>query len=455
MKLEIENWARNNLEEDALSLMEESVVCYKIGAYRSAYLMSYLAFKQTLKDRILRSPAHPECYANSIEWDRNVLKVLENGDKWENFINDIVEANTGKLKDIFVYSNRENSLNKYNYWKNIRNSCAHAKDETITSATVEQFWNYLRDNLSEFYVLGGKKYLMSELIECYKYYISDNKKDIARLLLDIKIVYKQELNQFFLEFLNQLMAESRDIIDDVNYEFWGKIINCVEEAITDAFVSSICEKKEIFLDFYKYYPTLLNLIASIDSRFIQDYINPLLCKELRFNYAYKTYFWNILISSLEIQAQSIAINTITSNYENFILIEHIEVDGYQKAILNEHNVFKSFILGAGRDLFNNDSSDHWSYYAWGNIKNDIYVVKCFDYVKWDLELLSQINSSFGYLLDNVKSRSNIDSKANGMTRIDTYKSIISNCSDKIVKLCADHDISLADYSHINELINND
>ena len=35
--------------------MEEAVTCYKVGAYRSAYLMSYLAFKTTIRERVLNA----------------------------------------------------------------------------------------------------------------------------------------------------------------------------------------------------------------------------------------------------------------------------------------------------------------------------------------------------------------------------------------------------------------
>ncbi|MCM3786222.1 hypothetical protein M3231_25020 [Neobacillus mesonae] len=449
------------MAEDAQIIMGESVTCYKIGAYRSAYLMSYLAFKQTIRKRILKSPTYPECYNNETEWDRNVLSVLRDDDKWEFFINEIILGNKdksnnkdkagAKLKEIFLYKNREISVLKYNYWKEIRNSCAHAKDERITSATVEQFWNYIQDNLSEFYVLGGKKYLLSELINCYTYYVSDNKKDISSLLMDIKTVYKQELKQFFFDFLNQLIAGNRKLINDANYEFFGKIIFSEEDDIKDAFISSICNKKEVFLDFYKYYPTVLNLTAGIDSRFIQDYINPLLCREICYMNVYKNCFWGILINSLGIQAQSLNINEITSNYENLKMIE-LEIDEYQQVLLNEHNVFKSFIFGAGRDLFNNDARSHWEYYDWSNTKDDTYVIKCFDYVKWDSELLCKINYEIGYLLENIKSRSRPESKGNGTKRVNTYKTIISNSRGKIQKFCADHNINLEDYPNINELI---
>lgn len=76
--------------------MKESVSCYKIGAYRSAYIMSYLAFKQTIRERIIMSPIHTECYENSSEWDRNVVSSLKSDDKWEDTINNIIEANPKK-----------------------------------------------------------------------------------------------------------------------------------------------------------------------------------------------------------------------------------------------------------------------------------------------------------------------------------------------------------------------
>lgn len=67
MKIKIENWAENNLVDNAKILMKESVSCYKIGAYRSAYIMSYLAFKQTIRERIISASTYPEYYDNRIE----------------------------------------------------------------------------------------------------------------------------------------------------------------------------------------------------------------------------------------------------------------------------------------------------------------------------------------------------------------------------------------------------
>lgn len=41
MKLLIEQWDENNLDGVSCELMKEAVICYKVGAYRSAYFMPY------------------------------------------------------------------------------------------------------------------------------------------------------------------------------------------------------------------------------------------------------------------------------------------------------------------------------------------------------------------------------------------------------------------------------
>ena len=329
MKIEIENWSEKNLTDNEKILMKESVSCYKIGSYRSAYIMSYLAFKQTIRERIITSPTYPECYANSIEWDISVVNLLKSDDKWEDTINDIIEANprkeTGKkYASIFKFTNRERTLMRYGYWKDIRNSCAHAKEAHIDSATVEQFWNYIKDDLSQFYVLGGKAYLMNELIECHRYYDCDE-KDISHLLKDVEIVYKRELKGFFEEFLDSLIKVSRNLINSENLKFWEQIIFNKEDVIKEAFALSICEKQDIFLQFYNYFHDILKLAISCNKRFIQDYINPLLCEELSEKYLYKKYFWKMLCGSLIEHPKGIDIESITSNYNNFILIKDIDM----------------------------------------------------------------------------------------------------------------------------------
>ncbi len=456
MRFEIENWSEKNLIGNSKILMNESVSCYKIGAYRSAYIMSYLAFKQTIRERIITSPTYPECYANSTEWDRNVVSLLKSDDRWEETINDIIEANpkkeTGKkYASIFKFPNRERTLMRYGYWKDIRNSCAHAKEAYIDSSTVEQFWNYIKEELSQFYVLGGKTYLMNELIECYKYYDCDE-KDISYLLKDIKIVYKNELKEFFKEFLDNLIKVNRYLINSGNFKFWEKIIFNEEDLIKEAFALNICEKQDLFLQFYNYFHDILKLTINCDKRFIQNYINPLLCNELSNKYLYRNHFWKILCNSLIENPKSIDIDEITSNYNNFILIKDININEYEKCLLNKYKVFNKFILNSGKDMFKNDKDSHWEYYSYGNVKDDYYIVKCFDYIEWDIEIIKKIEWSYEELKNNMKMRSNLDSRIKGNKRIKLYKEIILKNKDNIEKVCSD--TSLEKYPNINNIISN-
>lgn len=83
MKLDIEKWNENseNLSEAGKKLLEESVLCYKNVAYRSSFLMSYLSFMVTIKDRVINRRQCPEWIATEV-WKR-IVNDLTDDDKWE------------------------------------------------------------------------------------------------------------------------------------------------------------------------------------------------------------------------------------------------------------------------------------------------------------------------------------------------------------------------------------
>ena len=50
MKIAFEKWLEENeIPEEAVALFSESIHCYKDSAYRSAFIMSYIAFQNILK----------------------------------------------------------------------------------------------------------------------------------------------------------------------------------------------------------------------------------------------------------------------------------------------------------------------------------------------------------------------------------------------------------------------
>lgn len=109
---------------------------------------------------------------------------------------------------VFRFTNYERIKNRYEYWKNVRNSCAHAKDEHITSSIVEQFWNYIQDDLSEFYILGGRQYLLDRLCYDYKYFYIVGKEELEKTFKEISVVYKRDIKKCF----EQIYEKNRECI---------------------------------------------------------------------------------------------------------------------------------------------------------------------------------------------------------------------------------------------------
>lgn len=133
MKLQVELWAEKvkPFGEEAEYLFKESVLCYKVGAYTSAFLMSYLAFRTAVRHRILKCTYRPSKYNNEQMWNFNICDPLKTDDSWEDALDKILEANHENIKAIIYFENREKALTDLKYWRNIRNACAHAKKQPL------------------------------------------------------------------------------------------------------------------------------------------------------------------------------------------------------------------------------------------------------------------------------------------------------------------------------------
>jgi len=458
MKIDIEEWSEKNLLDNANKLMQESIICYKVGAYRSAYLMSYLAFKRTICERILNFESCPTSFSMS-EWKANIINKLKNDDSWEKFLHDIIVSNpekniSNKINKIFIYSDKARIINRYNYWKDIRNSCAHAKQEHINSSTVEQFWNYMKDDMCEFYVLGGKSYLKNELLERYHYIVSDKNNDITYLLKDIELVYKEELSDFFTVFLEDVNNKSGLLINEINISFWKQIMYNKNSKIQEAFALSIEKRKSYFLEFYNNFPSILVMIWELKPRFAQEHIKNLLLHGIARNTSYHRNFWQILITALNKFPKIIDIHAITSSYDNFKLIDKVsDIDEYNIVILKDHDIFDKFLRNSGHDLWMNTSADNWTYYRdnYGE-KSDCYIIECFKYIKWDLALIEKIEMNYIRLKHSINNRSNQAAKHYGSCRVETYHSILINAKDEITSLCTIGKIELNKYPNIEKIL---
>ncbi len=452
MKLLIEDWSQRNLTENAVDLMEEAVMCYKIGAYRSAYLMSYLAFKTTIRERVLNAPK-PDGIDDSC-WRNQILVPLDNDNKWEEALNNIVIAAKDEGKGVgavFKYTNYERIRNRYEFWKNVRNSCAHAKDEHITSSTVEQFWNYMQDDLSEFYVLGGKQYLLDKLYYEYKYFQTIGREELENTLKDISIVYKKDVKECF-----GLLDEKISIyiqFDNSNVEFWKVIINGNNEIIRDGFLDFFYLKKdaELFMDWYEQFPQFFYLMLNKHKEMIQEVIAPHLEKQ-RY-YLEDNIFWHLLVEILKVDGNLINIDKVTSDYYKFKMIEKMNLNEEEIEVLHKYKVFQKFLLNAGKEFFKNDSDSHFKYYSYGSEMEDSDIELCFQYVEWDINVVEKLNNAISELENSCECRSNQHSIENGEIRKEIYKKIVCQYKNNIEDIIQKSQKNIEDYKFIYDLLN--
>jgi len=98
MKLPIEQWSdEKRFSEKVNKLIQESVICYKHGAFRASLLFSYLAFITFLKETIIQSKK-PDSIPQR-RWD-NIQNELQDDDKWEKRVFDELSNSSSPLFNI-------------------------------------------------------------------------------------------------------------------------------------------------------------------------------------------------------------------------------------------------------------------------------------------------------------------------------------------------------------------
>lgn len=433
MKLQIEDWARDNLSDNARDIFKEALTCYTVGAYKSAFIMSYLAFKVTIRDRIIISEQYPDAYEEN-EWNIEIKKKLEDDDVWEKLINSIVEVNpakNAKMASILDFDDRYNMVNKFIYWKNIRNSCAHAKRESINNSTVEQFWNYLYDNLSEFYVLGGKKYLLNELCNSYKYRVTNEyKEELPNILKNINSVYGNKTKECIDQFikLNKITHLGNE---EVDVEFWGKFINNNMQDIREGLVYSLMNNVICFVQCYRMYPQILPIAYKLDEKFIKNKVNEWLLYES----TSKEPYWNLMCDLLRICPELLEIDKITSQNVPHD-VSKINFNENQRFLLDKYEVFNKYLDGSYdyffkvefEDIKNHNGTDEENAKLW------------FEYIKWNREYIEKLS----YSIRRLDERINNSYKVWESERLKHFEDIIRNYKQEIKDIINEEKIEVCD-----------
>lgn len=255
MRIQFEEWVKDNsIPNDAKNLFFESVSCYRIGAYRSAFIMSYIGFQNILKQRILDAKIRPSGI-NEANWN-NICSKLRDEDTWDLEVAKAVKRNAPN--NIFLIP--ASTVSIYESFRSIRNICAHGKSGSISYCQIEHLWSFIQDNYTKFLINGSQQGIIQMIEDHYNTSITAVGTDPTYIIDNIKIGVKSDEINDLLEALYQMCIDEKPFGDEFSdqwrqIEIWDKLMKETNSEIQE---SVICFMKECHAeridDFITRYP---------------------------------------------------------------------------------------------------------------------------------------------------------------------------------------------------------
>lgn len=160
MKHFFEQWLNEQSDnsinnEEVKDIFEESIKCYKIGAYRAAIVMAFNGFQIVIKNRIVNDK---DKIISELQNKGNTYKELENKlnkyslndeNKWEDELKEILSED--RFFKIFSISTKNTIYKELELWRSRRNTGAHGKSYKLISADVEAFYSWIQQSLNILY----------------------------------------------------------------------------------------------------------------------------------------------------------------------------------------------------------------------------------------------------------------------------------------------------------------
>ena len=208
---EFKKWIiENNFEEN--DLFQESLTCYNNRAYKAAYMFSYLAFIDYMRFLVIDYKGIPLQFEKqwseklkknnksddekkrliTKKWQEEILK-LRDEDKWDDALKNIINQ---EANNIFCFDTK--TRNEFMVKKDLRNVCAHNKERIITSATVEDLWDFIVYIKPLSVINGTFEYIISQVKDILNFCNKSEYKEKAKEIYSFyKSCYGNEKKQLF------------------------------------------------------------------------------------------------------------------------------------------------------------------------------------------------------------------------------------------------------------------
>lgn len=256
MYLTFEKWMEENIENEQIrEIFREAIICYKVSAYRSALIMSYVAFQNVLKYRILNSKFIPTDYPESLCVE--IRNKLMDEKIWDETIVDCVKRKNPNR--IFLIN--EDIVKQYEYWRNIRNDCAHGKSNLITYSHIETFWCFIQTYYTKFIINGGKNGLIDMIEKHYDPSLTDPQKSCDYIIENLKVGL---LDEEIKDFLDELFELYNSKMWDWGYfdpdgrgnELWSGLLQQNGSKIRNAILEYAKDNNEMLCGLVEMFPNV-------------------------------------------------------------------------------------------------------------------------------------------------------------------------------------------------------
>ncbi|WP_455796918.1 hypothetical protein [Clostridium butyricum] len=151
----------------------------------------------------------------------------------------------------------------------MRNTCVHGKSQTINSATVEEFWNFLKDNIFRFNINGGKEYFKESLFKSFR--DRNELLDLTYYNLLESLPFSNLSEDELIDIWNYINLKINDLygVSELDIkQFWDEILFNKDEKIQQSFIKFTEQNCNQFMKFYKINNSLLDLSISISDGII-------------------------------------------------------------------------------------------------------------------------------------------------------------------------------------------
>ena len=290
MKYFFEQWldeqSDNSINnEEVKDIFEESIKCYKIGAYRAAIVMAFNGFQIVIKNRIVNDK---DKIISELQNKGNTYKELENKlnkyslndeNKWEDELKEILSED--RFFKIFSISTKNTIYKELELWRSRRNTGAHGKSYKLISADVEAFYSWIQQSLNILYPFTHIDNILDRIDNFFDTMQTSINESVDKLVSYISILENEPLKKV-LDKLYNIYNNNADnrifniiklLLNDISYkeEVFKFLFNNLKELNknenkNDMFIINLLlydnniMNNNLCIDDYELYSNILNRI---------------------------------------------------------------------------------------------------------------------------------------------------------------------------------------------------